>query len=138
MPAGIELKSSRVLRPLKRAKSTVCAALKSETGVEVPSDSVMLCKLTEKETTLGRGASVPSTYTEPVCAEGVEPEPLPGALPFPVLQATKHAVIAIANNTRIPWIHFISRLLSEWSAAGKGRGCKQLIVTVTVEANTLP
>jgi hypothetical protein len=106
VPAGIELKSRRVLRPLKRAKSTVCALVKSETGVEEPSESVMLCKLTEKETTLGRGASVPSKYTEPVCAEGVEPLLL-GALPFPVLQATKHDVIAIAKNTRIPWIHFI-------------------------------
>ena len=108
MPAGMELKSSSVERPLKRAKSTVCAPFNIDTGVEEPSESVMLCKLTEKETTLGRGASVPSTYTEPVCADGVEPEPLVfGALPFPVLQATKHAVMAIAKNTRIPLIHFI-------------------------------
>jgi hypothetical protein len=77
-----------------------------ETGVDVPSESVILCTLTEKETTLGRGASVPRTYTEPVCS-GVVPELVLGALPLPALQPAIHAVAAMVKNTRNPWIHFI-------------------------------
>src|ERR1700735_869990 len=101
----MELKSSRVERPLKRAKSTVCAPLRIETGVAEPLESVMLCKLTAKDTTLGSGASVPSTYTDPLCA-GVELELL-GALPLPELQPATHAATATIKNTRSPWIHFI-------------------------------
>src|SRR5580658_8643926 len=101
----MELKSSRVERPLKRAKSTVCEPFRIGTGVAEPFESVMLCKLTAKDTTLGSGASVPSTYTEPLCAGvGVE---LPGALPLPELQPATHAATPIIRNTRSPWIHFI-------------------------------
>src|SRR5271165_6573317 len=104
----MELKSSRVLRPLKRAKSTVCAPFNIETGVDDgPSESIMLCTLTGKETTLGRGASVPRTYTEPLCAEFV-PVLWLGALPLPALQPTTHAVATVLTNTRNPWIHFIN------------------------------
>src|SRR5580658_3739934 len=106
----MELKSSSVLSPLKRAKSTVCAPFRIETGVEEPSERVMLCTLTAKETTFGRGASVPSTYTEPVCA-GVDVElPLPpGALRLPELQPATHAITAVDKNTRMPWVYFINR-----------------------------
>jgi hypothetical protein len=68
----------------------------------------MLCTLTAKETTLGRGASVPSTYTEAVCA-GVDvelPPPL-GALPLPELQPATHAITAVDKSTRMPWVYFI-------------------------------
>jgi hypothetical protein len=103
----MELKSSSVLRPLKRAKSTVCAPFRIETGVEEPLERVMLCTLTAKETTLGRGASVPSTYTDPVCA-GVElPLPL-GALPLPELQPAIQAITAVHKKPRMLLVYFIS------------------------------
>src|ERR1700722_355699 len=101
----MELKSSRVERPLKRAKSTICEPFNIETGVAEPLESVMLWTLTAKDTTLGSGASVPSTYTEPLCA-GVEPELL-GGLPLPALQPATHAATPIIKNIRSPWIHFI-------------------------------
>src|SRR5271168_4784135 len=101
----MELKSSRVESPLKRAKSTVCAPFSIETGVAEPLESMMLCTLTAKDTTLGSGASVPSRYTEPLCA-GVEVELL-GALPLPELQPATHAATPIIKITRSPWIHFI-------------------------------
>src|ERR1700691_948566 len=101
----MELKSSRVERPLKRAKSTVCEPFRIGTGVAEPFESVMLCKLTAKDTTPGSGASVPSTYTEPLCAGvGVE---LPGALPLPELQPAADAATATIKNTRSAWIPFI-------------------------------
>src|ERR1700684_201193 len=102
----MELKSSRVERPLKGAKSTSCAPFSIETGVAEPLESVMLCTLTGKDTTLGSGASVPSTYTEPLCACGVELELL-GALPLPELQPATHTATPIIKNTRSPWVHFI-------------------------------
>jgi hypothetical protein len=94
---------------LKRAKSTVCAPFRIETGVEEPLERVMLCTLTAKETTLGRGASVPSTYTDPVCA-GVDVElPLPpGALPLPELQPAIQATTAVHKKPRMLWVYFIS------------------------------
>jgi hypothetical protein len=60
----------------------------------------MRCTLTANDTTLGSGVSVPSTYTEPVCA-GVELVLL-GALPLPELQPATHAATPIIKNTRSP------------------------------------
>src|SRR5271154_1581783 len=150
----MELKSSRVERPLKRAKSTVCAPFSIETGVAEPLESVMLCTLTANDTTLGSGASVPSTYTEPVCA-GVELVLL-GALPLPELQPATNAATPIIKNTRSPRIHFIRPFflhclglccaalvaMTRWCKPGAdselGLQRSNCAIAITVEGNTLP
>jgi hypothetical protein len=60
--------SRRVWRPLKRAKSTVGEPLRSGTLVPEEVTASMLWISTEKEVTLGRGASVPMMKTGAVTA----------------------------------------------------------------------
>src|SRR5271166_3050000 len=58
--------SSRVCRPLKRAKSTVGVPLMRETLSPLEAMALMLINWTEKEVTLAMGASVPTTKAGPV------------------------------------------------------------------------
>jgi hypothetical protein len=73
--------SRRVWRPLKRAKSTVGEPLRRGTLVPEVVTASMLWISTEKDVTLGRGASVPMmkagavTVCELVLVEAVVPQP---------------------------------------------------------------
>src|SRR5262249_17041350 len=90
------LMSSNVRSPFRRAKSIVCTPFRTETGGLVPSDTVKPVISTWKETTLGRGASVPVTNTLPDWVRGgvvvIEPPP-------PPLRVSRSA------KTPIPLIH---------------------------------
>ena len=78
----------RVLRPLKRAKSTVGVPLMRLTVLPEAVVAVMLSSVTLKEVTLGKGASVPTTKADALAAVA------PGALMVPEAQPESIAEVA--------------------------------------------
>jgi putative effector of murein hydrolase LrgA (UPF0299 family) len=105
VPAGIVLMSSSVRSPFNLAKSTVCAPVSTETVllfVSVTDNPVMS---TWNDTTLGNGASVPVTNTDPDCGGTIGVPILPP--PHPLMTTTKvHAQSAL--NHFMGFLIFIS------------------------------
>jgi hypothetical protein len=85
------LNASSERNPINRPKSTVVGVESAWTVVE-PLFNVMLLIVMLKETTEGKGASSPTTKTEPM----LEPPP-PPLDPEPALQLTRNAAIALSK-----------------------------------------
>src|ERR1039458_3062804 len=79
--------SSRVCRPLKRAKSTVGDPLSRGTELLLASMASIDWMVALNETTLASGASVPMTNADPEVVPGLETE-LPDCMPQPARRKT--------------------------------------------------
>jgi hypothetical protein len=89
--------SSKVCKPLKRAKSTVGVPLSNDTLLPLESVALMLSTGTVNETTLAIGASVPTTNDGPVCVAAVI-----GKVPFiPLVQPATTSAAAVRHTSAI-------------------------------------